>query len=289
MTGGPDTGAPIAPGRCGVVRPTAGTWWVIALLTVATGTILAAGQAPVINAVVEHRSVGNDLARDVQSIAQRGATTWIGYRVDMLRGRAVRLDWSPTCCGRCRLQPPTDLVVLARLEAGSIVELRPVAVDCDIDAGGGPLLWFDAVRADESVAWLNTLVADNTAPRRVSESALTALALHADRSASEALVMMARGGTTTALKGRALFWLAQRAADQALPAITAAIDNDPDTAVKKQAVFALSRMPQDEGIPRLIDLARHHANTEVRRQAMFWLGQSRDPRATEFFADILLN
>jgi hypothetical protein len=40
-------------------------------------------------------------------------------------------------------------------------------------------------------------------------------------------------------------------------------------------------------VPRLIELARTHPNAEVRRQAMFWLGQSRDPRATAFFAQLL--
>ena len=260
----------------------------IGLAVVATTSPVAA-QAPVINAVVEHRSVAaGGLAREVQSVAQRGVTAWIGYRVDILRGRGTRLDWSPTCCGRCRLQPPTDLVVLARVESRSIVEVRPVAVDCDIDAGGAPLVWFDNVRGDDSVTWLSAVARDSMAPRRVTESAMTAIALHADRSASDTLVTVARSGQTSAVKGKALFWLAQRAADQALPAISAAIDNDPDTAVKKQAVFALSQMPRDESIPRLIDLARNHANTEVRRQAMFWLGQSKDPRAVDFFAGILL-
>jgi hypothetical protein len=264
------------------------TAWVIGSVIVAI-TSPAAGQAPVINAVVEHRSVATGgLAREVQAVAQRGGTAWIGYRVDILRGRGTRLDSSSTCCGRCRLQPPTDLVVLARVESRSIVELRPVAADCDIDAGGAPLVWFDNVRGDESVTWLTGVARDSAMSRRVSESALTALALHADRSASDTLVTVARGAETSALKGKALFWLAQRAADQALPTISAAIDNDPDTAVKKQAVFALSQMPKDESIPRLIDLARNHSNTEVRRQAMFWLGQSKDPRAVDFFAGILL-
>jgi hypothetical protein len=259
-----------------------------ALFAVAASSGLIARQAPVINAVVEHRQVANGLARDVQAVAQRGATAWIGYRVEIVRRRNARLDYSPTCCGRCRLQPPTDLVVLARVEEKALSELRPVAVDCDIDAGGAPLIWLDNVRVDESVAWLSTLAIDGTMTRRISESAMTAIALHADRSASEALVALARRADATALRGRALFWLAQRAAEEALPAINAAIENDPDTSVKKQAVFALSQMPKDEGVPRLIELARSHSNPVVRRQAMFWLGQSKDPRATDFFAQILL-
>ena len=70
--------------------------------------------------------------------------------------------------------------------------------------------------------------------------------------------------------------------------IASAVDNDPDTEVKKKAVFALSQLPRDEGVPKLIDVARNNRNPAVRKQAIFWLGQSHDPRAAQFFEDILL-
>jgi HEAT repeat protein len=57
--------------------------------------------------------------------------------------------------------------------------------------------------------------------------------------------------------------------------------------VKKRAVFALSQLPKDEGVPLLISVARTNRNPVVRKQAMFWLGQSNDPRALEFFEQIL--
>jgi HEAT repeat protein len=53
-------------------------------------------------------------------------------------------------------------------------------------------------------------------------------------------------------------------------------------------VFALSQLPANEGVPKLIEVASSHSNLAVRRQAMFWLGQSKDPRAVDFFAQILL-
>jgi hypothetical protein len=52
-------------------------------------------------------------------------------------------------------------------------------------------------------------------------------------------------------------------------------------------VFALSQLPRDEGVPKLIDVARTNRNPQVRKQAMFWLGQSNDPRALSFFAEVL--
>jgi HEAT repeat protein len=57
--------------------------------------------------------------------------------------------------------------------------------------------------------------------------------------------------------------------------------------VKKKAVFALSQLPKSEGVPLLIQVARTNANPAVRKQAMFWLGQSRDPRALDYFAEVL--
>jgi HEAT repeat protein len=77
------------------------------------------------------------------------------------------------------------------------------------------------------------------------------------------------------------------AGQRAVGTITEAIEKDPETEVKKRAVFALSQLPKSEGVPLLIDVAKKNSNPVVRKQAIFWLGQSRDPRAIEFFAQIL--
>ena len=105
--------------------------------------------------------------------------------------------------------------------------------------------------------------------------------------AFDVLLGLARTDSSPRIRGEAIFWLAQKAGQKAAAAITERIEQDPDTEVKKRAVFALSQMPKEEGVPLLIGLARNHANPVVRKQAMFWLGQSKDPRAVEFFAEIL--
>ena len=123
--------------------------------------------------------------------------------------------------------------------------------------------------------------------RRLQNQAVVAIALHADPAALDRLLSLARTGKEARLRGDALFWVAQRAGAKAMDAVSNAIENDPDTEVKKKAVFALSQMPKDEGVPKMIDVARNNRNPEVRRQAMFWLGQSGDPRALQFFEDVL--
>ena len=257
--------------------------WALVLVSAA---VSLSAQSPVVNAVVERRTPSADFARDVQSVASRPAASWIGYRVPIQRRREVSIQTGDSCCGRCRLAPPTDLVVLARVQGGAVAELRPLAVDCDVDAGGMPLVWFDGVSADASVAWLSTLVTQSETARRISENALSAIAQHAGTAASKTLVQFAQTGTVQ-MRGRALSWLAQRAANEAIPAIDAAL-KDPELEVKKQAVNALSRFPNQEGVPKLIEVARSHSNAEVRRQAMLRLGDTKDPRAVDFFAQILL-
>jgi HEAT repeat protein len=102
-----------------------------------------------------------------------------------------------------------------------------------------------------------------------------------------ALIQIARTHVDAATRGEAIFWLGQKAGTKASAAITERIDQDPDTEVKKKAVFALSQLPKDQGVPLLIKVARTNTNSAVRKQAVFWLGQSRDPRAIDFFAEVL--
>jgi hypothetical protein len=189
------------------------------------------------------------------------------------------------------LEAPTEAIVLARIENGALTKLRTATPDCEIDATGASLVWLTGVAPADSVAWLASLVSrapqDQPWTNHVADPALAALSMHADAAATTALVGFARSHSLPRLRGQALFWLAQRAGDRAVATITNAITDDPDTAVKKRAVFALSQLPKDEGIPRLLEVARTNRNPEVRRQAFFWLGQSKDPRAVQFFEEIL--
>ncbi len=255
---------------------------------VAAGALVAA-QAPVVNARVERRPAAQGLAREVQAVVARGAAAWVGYSVPLLPRTDGRLGTTDWWGGRCRLEPPTELVVLARAEAGSLVDVRSLAVDCDVNAGGMPLVWLEGVTADDSVAWLSSLIPATmpAAPRdRLARAALAAVAQHASPAAAKPLVQLARSGTTPQLRSRAIGLLAQRPAAEALATLSEAAE-DPDRQVRRQAIAALGRLGGGAGVSRLMDLARTHKDQEVRRQAMQSLGASRDPRAMEFFASIL--
>ena len=140
---------------------------------------------------------------------------------------------------------------------------------------------------DSRAATIIMEVLEKDAVPEVRKKAVFALSQLKDDGGVPALIHVARTSTDAGARGEAVFWLAQKAGRKAADAITERIEQDPDTDVKKKAVFALSQLPKDEGVPLLISVARTNSNPAVRKQAMFWLGQSQDPRAVDFFAQIL--
>lgn len=349
-----------------------------------------AGQQPrIANGRVTSQPAGASLGQSIRTlVASQVDVAWIGYAVPVvdgertmccfesgttwINGTVVRSDGSG-CCPTCRLEPSSSssmtmrpaqtaggvvklegsgqMTVLMRVSERRVERVRVFSEDCQIDAGGRTVTWIENVRPADSVAFLESLVADRTDRDRVTEGAVSAIALHGDAAADaslerlvapsqpehvrrvvpfwlgntrgrrgldvlrrvvkedpstevrkkavfgisqsaepsgiDTLIDTARSNELTRVRSEAIFWLGQKAGRKAAAAITERIEQDPDTEVKKRAVFALSQLPKDEGVPLLIGVARTHSNPAVRKQAMFWLGQSRDPRAIDFFAEIL--
>ena len=253
--------------------------------------VLAMGQARITNGQLDTHAATQSLEREINAATSRGGARWVGYRIKVAAGRR-----SMDCLERKQiaLEGATEVSILARFEGTAITRLRTATPECEIDAGGLPVTWLENVKADDSAAWLASLInASNADSRerfnRVTKPAVTALGMHEGATASRALVGMARNHPASNVRNDALFWLSQRAGDQlAAGTIAEAIEKDPDTDVRKRAVFALSQLPKDESVPKLIDVAKNNKNAAVRQQAMFWLGQSNDPRAIKFFEDVLL-
>jgi hypothetical protein len=269
--------------------------------------------------------------------------------------------------GPIHLEGATQFLILLRVEAQQIERVRLFSTDCELDAGGRRVTMITGITPAASIAWLETLIADEPpagsvtdrgtdrgkGKRRdpVADGAISAIAWHRDPAAdaaldrlvapsrpteirrkatfwlansrgkhgfdvvnrlvredpdanvrkhavfaltvtkqpgaTPALLDLARHSPFTEVRSEAIFWVAQVAGRQAADTITEAIDRDPETEVKKKAVFALSQLPKDDGVPLLIKVARTNQNPAVRKQAMFWLGQSKDPRALDFFESVL--
>jgi hypothetical protein len=250
----------------------------------------------VVNARFETRASSGDLSAQIKS----ATPAWFGYAIktrrnhgDYCYGGGTRLEPNDTggdvmvrSTRPIPLEGTNVTALLFRVDNNQITKIRIFPVDCPLDAGGLPFTWISNVPAPQSIALLRALVHQGDA-RKLENEGLLALSLQDDPAALDALIDFAKADPSAHIREQALFWLAQKAGARAVATISDAILNDPDTQVKKRAVFALSQLPADEGVPKLISVARTQRNPEVRKQAFFWLGQSKDPRALEFFQEVL--
>jgi hypothetical protein len=147
--------------------------------------------------------------------------------------------------------------------------------------------WLGNSRGAHGVATLKRMLAIDTSAD-VRDRVVMALSQSKDPGGIPLVIDAARNDKDAHVRGQALFWLAQKASAQiSKDAIQRSVDNDPESGVRERAVFALTQMPNGGGVPMLIDLAKSHRDPVVRKKAIFWLGQSKDPRALEFFAQVL--
>ena len=102
------------------------------------------------------------------------------------------------------------------------------------------------------------------------------------------LFEVARGNEAVEMRRQAIRMLGERASKRSFEFLSAtAQSTDGNGEVQVQAVRAIGERRADESVPLLIKIARTHANPLVRKQAMRSLGESGDPRAVEFFREVL--
>ena len=207
-----------------------------------------AQQPRVSNARVEHRGAGNLDATFHSLVAAQDVPAWVAYAVPAANGRGDSCCWTdgyrtcglegkittPAAAGPVLLEGSATLFVLFRLANRAVEKVRIVSAGCDLDAGGLPFIVLDSVRPPESVALLSSL------SNIKRDQALSAIAMHADPSATAALVGLAKNDPTPHVRGQALFWLAHRAGQKETATITDAIANDPATEVKRKKPFSPS-------------------------------------------------
>src|SRR5262245_50092301 len=171
------------------------------------GALDASAQGRFTNARTETRSAAQGVDREVRAVAARGGASWVGYRVPMVAGPRQMccydsLSDGNACCGMCKLEsgggitmnsgdavqrgsritlePPTEFLVLARLERNVVERVRTFTPDCDVDAGNMTVVWLTDVQPDDSIAWLSSLVTAADVPperERVAKSAMHAIAM----------------------------------------------------------------------------------------------------------------
>ncbi len=144
-----------------------------------------------------------------------------------------------------------------------------------------------AERGEAVLPELINLYDSESAPE-VRRSILQSLSEMKGTKVEDKLFAVAAGDADLDMRRRAIRLLGERAGKRSLDFLSATVQSaDGNTEVQIQAVRAISERKEEEAVPLLIKIARTHSNQLVRKQAIRALGESGDPRAVEFFREVL--
>ncbi|HEU4795438.1 MAG TPA: HEAT repeat domain-containing protein, partial [Pyrinomonadaceae bacterium] len=122
----------------------------------------------------------------------------------------------------------------------------------------------------------------------VRRAVLQSLSETKSQRVEDKLFEVARGNDPVDVRRQAIRLLGERVSKRSFEFLSAtAQSNDANAEVQVQAVRAISERRSEESVPLLIKIARTHPNQMVRKQAIRSLGESGDPRAIDFFREVL--
>jgi hypothetical protein len=206
----------------------------------ALAVALAAQSPPPLiqNGRVETRS-GTAIDREIAALPRQDDAIWVGWRVPIRDGQragcciysddsgpaaesvhgcfvetpAASDGGTPPQIGPTRspipLEAGSGVVLLLRIVQARVDRMRTLGDDCPLDAGGRTVYWLSGVTPAESVRFLSALGggADGLATdqqRRVQNAAASALALHREPSAVDALIGQARSNPNLSVRKSAV-------------------------------------------------------------------------------------
>jgi HEAT repeat protein len=142
-------------------------------------------------------------------------------------------------------------------------------------------------RGEAAVDDLLKLFDSETVPD-VKRSVLQSLSEIKSTRIEDKLFEVARGNESMDVRRQAIRLLGERVGKRSFDFLSAtAQSNDGNAEVQVQAVRAIGERHAEESVPLLIKIAKTHPNQLVRKQAIRSLGESGDPRAIEFFREVL--
>jgi hypothetical protein len=259
-------------------------------------------QPPVQNGRVDVRQPP-DVAREIATLAERASEpVWVGWRVPIVGVRSL-CNWyvddsvavrgflaapdQPGASSAPRIAPPagpvpieagSGLVVLARLKDGQVERLRTLTDDCPIDAGGRTIHWFEGVTPARSLAYLESLTRlpdlsqldrrTASSRRSLAQSAITAVALHADGGADSILDRIAGSHADHSLRRHAASRLGAERGQRGFDALRRLMGTETDQSVRRALVSALALTGAPAAEP-LLALARGDTDPGLRADAAY--------------------
>ncbi len=178
---------------------------------------------------------------------------------------------------------PVDatLIVYARVDGSGVDRIRTYSSTCRVDRGAERIQEVANVSPSQSIAWLEALTRGGDAGRaskRRSDGAVSAIALHDDKSADAVLERIAKAGDSKQIRHGAAFWLGNTRGEAGYEALVRLRDVG-DASFREHLTFAFSQSKAVKAPATLIDMARNDASAKVRGQALFWIAQKAQKRS----------
>ncbi|MGH9736835.1 MAG: HEAT repeat domain-containing protein [Candidatus Acidiferrales bacterium] len=292
-----------------------------ALVFVGLLAIAASAQTPQItNAKTEMRAAGgSDFAAQLRdAVRTQQDAAWFGYSVAAVAGDHQMCcgsyeDGQMIGCGACRLEDknsgmsmhsgtssdsravklegPQQLVVMLRAEHGTVGRIRTFSEDCQLDAGGLPVIWFTGVSGSASVAALTPFVTSSSDADgdHLGNSALAAIALTGDASADRTLETFVAPEQPEKRREQAAFWLGAARGHAGYELLQQLARGDSSDDLRAKVAFDLYVSKDPAAVDEMIRMAKTDQSSHVRGQAIFWIAQKAGRKAVPAITDAIEN
>jgi hypothetical protein len=240
-----------------------------ALLLLAAACGLAAQPKLLVNAQADSRSAASGLEAAFRALtAAQPQPAWIGYSVPAVRVSGLGCEYvhdGSGMAGVVHLEPPSQAVILYRVEGGAVNRIRSVSPDCELDAGGLPFHWVTDVNPEQSIALLKSFTADRD---RLGYGMISAIAWHQSTAADQALEAYLAAGQPESLRQRALSSIGSMRGRHGLEVLEKLIAGDPDERIRERAISAIASSREPQALNTVTAIARTNASPRLRSQAI---------------------
>ncbi|MFZ0334461.1 MAG: HEAT repeat domain-containing protein [Candidatus Acidiferrales bacterium] len=277
-------------------------------------------QAPqLVNAKTETRAAAADFPAQLRDIVRsQEQPAWVGYSMPAVEGNHQMCcgsydDDEMNVCGACRLEDQNgsisvrpdgtktsgtvklegsqQLVVMLRAEHATVGRIRTFSEDCQLDAGGLPVIWLTGVSASQSVAALAPFVTSGTDAEgdNVSNSAMVAIALTGDPSADKMLQSFVAPRQPESRREHAAFWLGAARGHAGYEELQKLARGDSSDDLRAKVAFDLYVSHDPAAIDEMIRMAKDDQSSRVREQALFWVAQRAGQKAAATLTAAIAN
>ncbi len=294
------------------------------LLVISAMAVVGAAATPLTrNAKLTTMDAGGDLDRQVRKVVATPATPhWMGWVVPAVEGSGTSCCFSDLgdlgndngCCWGCKLEGGNSVIIssgdvvqsrdgkiinlegsggysiLLRAASGKINRIRAFSEGCALDAGGLGLTWLENVAQADSLRLLEKLALDPDAVDddgdRLGESAVMAIAMHADPQADPILARLAGPGHDEDMREQAIFWMGDARGRAGYETLRRIVKDDPDEEFREKAVFALTQSELPEASDFVMSIARGQAIPDLQGKAIEVLGLEENARTASLLREV---